>query len=64
MTPRGLRFSMTRTNHKEEGGGGEGGGGSGALAFMDLICTRNGTYYCPYNKCWSKLMFEAKNCHS
>ena len=27
MTPRGLRFSMTRTNPKEEGGGGEGGGG-------------------------------------
>ena len=27
MTPRGLRFSMTRTNPKEEGGGGGGGRG-------------------------------------
>ena len=31
MTPRGLRFSMTRTNPKEEGGGGEGGGEEAVL---------------------------------
>ena len=61
MTARGLRFSMTRANPKGKGGV---KGGGGALALVDLICTRNGTYYSPYNKCWSKLMFEAKNCHS
>ena len=63
MTARGLRFSMTRANPKGKGGV-KGEGGGGALALVDLICTRNGTYYSPYNKCWSKLMFEAKNCHS
>ena len=33
MTPRGLRFSMTRTNPKEEGGGGEGGGRKRCFSF-------------------------------